>query len=162
MWTGLLRLTIALLTFTIGVGLTNLSPGYKQQTAISIYEQALVSELLAAEDALHAARLANDPVALERWLAEEFINIDQYGQRTDKAGYIGFVMKERYPRENYTAGVPTIVSRNGETVTIEVDKIWWDKRSGRVHFRDIDTFIRRNGQWRMLASDSATYPFWVE
>lgn len=163
MWTGLLRLTIALLTFTAGVGLTNLAPGGKTQTStISLREHALVSELIAAEDALHAARLANDRAALQHVLADEFINIDQYCVRSDEAGFIRFVLRERFPRESYTASVPTLVHHDGDKATIEVDKIWWDARSGRVHFRDIDTFVRRDGRWQMLYSDSASHPFWVE
>ncbi|MEJ7617674.1 MAG: nuclear transport factor 2 family protein [Pyrinomonadaceae bacterium] len=163
MWTCLLRLTIALLTFSFGVGFTNLvSSSPQAQVFNSAKNAAIISELLAVEKDLHVARIENDRTTLERLLADDFINIDQFGRQTNKSGYIGFVMKERFARESYTTGVPTLVSGDDETVTIEIDKIWWDQQSGTVHFRDIDTFTRQNGHWQMLASDSVTFPFWVE
>ena len=74
MCTGLLRLTIALLTFAVGVGLTNLVPNQEKQiTVLTAQERALVNEISAAEDALHAARLANDQTAYER--------LDQHSHR---------------------------------------------------------------------------------
>lgn len=163
MWTCLMRLTIALLTFSFGVGLAGLlSPDPQKQVLVSAKNAAIVSELLAVEDDLHVARIKNDRATLEQLLADEFINIDQLGRQSDKSGYIGFVMKEQYARESYSSGVPTVVGNDGETVTIEIDKIWWDQRSGTLHFRDIDTFTRQNGHWQLIASDSATFPYWRE
>ncbi|MEJ7712246.1 MAG: nuclear transport factor 2 family protein [Pyrinomonadaceae bacterium] len=110
----------------------------------------------------HIARMANDQATLERLTADEFINIDQYGQRTTKSEYIGFIMQERYARQSYSYNNARLLISDGNTAIMELDKVWCDSVH-KVHFRDIDTFVRQqDGQWKVTASDSASYPFWVE
>ena len=150
----LFLISVAIFTCLLGVGMNGLWSTRPHPT-ITTSEALLLSELLAVEDEWHQAREARDQSTLRRVLADEFINIDEHGEKTDKAGYIEMVMKQRVSGVfHYEQPRVTISMEDG--ATLEVTKMWRAPGYAGVASRDIDRFVKREGRWQVISSDSAS------
>ena len=150
------RLSVAVLTFIIGFGVTSLRNTFYPPTLNIGGETPLLTELMAVEEDWHQASVRHERPILERVLADEFTNIDQCSQQTDKVQFIRMTMGEYIRGAAYSFDNPQVQSSTPDKVTIEIGKTWMAPGYGNYHFRDIDTFIRRDGRWQVASSDTAT------
>ena len=147
-------ISTAVLTCILGISLNGLWI-MGQPTPAMNSEAALIKELIAVEEELHIAREAQDQLTMKQVLADEFINIDQHGHKTDRDQYIRMVMQQGVSGV-YSYDQPRLVNSTEDQATLEVDKIWTAPGYERYQHRDIDIFVKRGGRWLVKSSDSVS------
>ena len=166
MYQYLARIVLAVMTFSLGVGATDalraLTKAPRQLIFVTAHDAALLSELMQIEAEWHEAQAQGDRHVMNRLLADEFTNIDPFGEETTRAQFVPLVVRGKVWNQNYELGLPEIVEMGADRVSIELDKTWSAPGYHKLHFRDIDTFIKRDGRWQVIRSDSAQYPYWLE
>jgi hypothetical protein len=150
------RVGIAVITFAMGIGLAGLRHPPRKPVFEAEFETPLIQNLVEVEQQWHQAGIKNDRATLEWVLADEFTNIDQTGAETDKAGFIQMIMWEGIPDAVYSFDHPRLTSLSRTMVTMEIGKEWSAPGYATFHYRDIDTFIKREGRWQVVSSDSAS------
>jgi ketosteroid isomerase-like protein len=100
-----------------------------------------------------------DTSALERILADDFIGVDPKGRVYDKAKMIADTREApKFFLSNRLNQVK--VKFYGNTAVAQGDESW-ERRSGepkRGRFVWIDTWIRRNGRWQIVAAEDVIAP----
>lgn len=121
---------------------------------------ATLAELKAIETEWKNAQKTGNAAVLKRVFADEFVNIDSTGRTYDKSYWIEALINGRDPDYKWTFAKPNLLSFSGNTATITY--------TNRTKFGitvDADTFVKRNGAWRVLASQSTPCnegsPCWI-
>ncbi len=98
-----------------------------------------------------------DTRALERILADDFVGIDPKGRFYDKAKMIADTRDApKYFVSNHLNEVK--VRFYGDTAVAQGYETW-ERRSGeRGRFVWTDTWVRRNGQWQIVAAEDLIAP----
>ena len=164
----ILRIFLAVITFTLGVGAANsfrgLAPRHQHHRLVPAFagNTALANEIMKVETAWHQAQVNADQKTLEHIFAEEFINIDPFGRESDRAEFISFTAYDEPLQQTFQLGRPEIIYASDNQVIIELDKTLSGSGFRTLHFRDIDSFVKRDGRWQLVRSDSAQYPYSFE
>jgi hypothetical protein len=120
---------------------------------------SVAQQIMALEQEWGKADVAQDPAWFERHLADSYVGVDPLtGQEGTKATYLADVRAKNSKYESSTGSdmkvqvfgdvaVVTLVGTNVKATYKEQD------RSGK--FRWIDTWVRRGGAWRCVASAGA-------
>ena len=106
------------------------------------------AEVLKAEVAFNEAKIHNDVAALERILADDFVEINQWGARRDKAAMIALF------REFSTTSLvpaPGSIRVSGQTAVLDGTM----RESNRWKFTFVRTYVKQGDQWRLLFSVQA-------
>ena len=98
-----------------------------------------------------------DTKALARILADDFLGVDPKGRVYDKTQMIADTREApKYFVSNHVNDVK--VRFYGDTAIAQGDETW-ERRSGeRGRFVWIDTWLRRNGQWQIVAAEDLIAP----
>lgn len=161
MRTFAIKLIIALLTFSCGLGLTQLISPSHPTLKIATENPALLHELIEAEAIWQQALLNDDAVLLDRILADDFVNIDPYGDTDAKAAYSRLVIEpQRYRLSAVSFDEPRLlIAERQNEARLEIGKTLVIRNWGTLHLRDVDTLRKENGRWRFVGSDSTQNPF---
>ncbi len=123
-------------------------------------EPATLAELKAIETEWKNAQKTGNAAVLKRVFADEFVNIDPTGRTYDKSQWIEELIKTPDPDYAWTFAKPKLLSFSGNTATIT-----FTNRTKFIITVDADTFVKRNGAWRVLASQSTPCnqesPCWI-
>ncbi len=96
-------------------------------------------------------------VAVERILADDFIGVDPHGQSYDKAKMIADTRKgPDYFVSNHLNEVK--VRFYGDTAVAQGSESWERKTGEKGRFVWTDTWIRRNGEWQIVAAEDLSVP----
>jgi ketosteroid isomerase-like protein len=100
-----------------------------------------------------------DTSALERFIADDFVGVDPKGNVYDKAEMIADTKEApKHFISNHLNQVK--VKFHGDTAIAQGDETW-ERRSGepkRGRFVWIDTWMRRNGKWQIVAAVDVNAP----
>ncbi|PYS54636.1 MAG: hypothetical protein DMF76_26760, partial [Acidobacteria bacterium] len=114
--------------------------------------RAALKELLAVEKRWKDARVNGNIVVLQGIFADEFTNTDEAGNTYDKAEWVGQFRGGDPSFRGWKISDPKLVSYGGNTATITFTLLY----GGTVgRSKESDTFVKRDGRWRVLASRSA-------
>jgi precorrin-6B methylase 2 len=101
-------------------------------------------DVLKAEAAFNDAKLHNDVGVLNRLLADDFLEINQWGVVRDKRGTVE-LFKNFQTKSLVESDVSVRVS--GDTATL-IGSLF---ESGRERFLFLETYVKRHGEWRVLS-----------
>jgi creatinine amidohydrolase/Fe(II)-dependent formamide hydrolase-like protein/ketosteroid isomerase-like protein len=92
-----------------------------------------------------------DPKTLDRILAAEFVSMDENGQIRNKAQEIASDGEWKPPGPEVVDDMS--VHLNGDTAICLGRFTWTDRNSGSVRLQGhfVDTFLRRDGEWQVVA-----------
>ena len=98
------------------------------------------------------AEEAYDPKVLNDILADSFVSMDEAGKVRDKAQEIASDGEWQPPGPEVVDDMS--VHLNGDTAICLGRFTWMDRSSGsvKVQGRFVDTFLRRNGRWQVVAN----------
>jgi len=100
-----------------------------------------------------------DTTVLERILADDFVGIDPIGTFYDKAAMISHTREApKYFVSNHANEIK--VRFYGDTAVAQGSETW-ERRSGeplRGRFVRTDTWVRRNGNWQIVAAEDLIAP----
>jgi ketosteroid isomerase-like protein len=98
-----------------------------------------------------------DPSTVERILADDFLGVDPRGKLYDKAKMIA---DTRNAREYFISNRLNEVKVRfyGDTAIAQGDETWERRTGERGRFVWTDTWIRRNGRWRIVAAQDLSAP----
>ena len=120
-------------------------------------EDAGKEALLAIDASWNSLRLESDVEGLERLLCDDWLLTHSDGRVQDKADYLGEL--SRRTRANQAIGNEEVEVRlQGDTAVVTGTSVQAGTRNGQPwsgRFRFTRTWIRREGEWRMLASHSS-------
>jgi ketosteroid isomerase-like protein len=117
-------------------------------------EDAALIQLIALEYQWKQARAAGDSATLQKVFADEFTNTDPNGKTYNKAQWID-VFKGGEPEvKSWKISEAKLVSFGGDTATMTFTIAYTLKHGGPTRLRDTDTFVRRDGRWQVVASQS--------
>ncbi len=121
---------------------------------------ATLAELRAIETEWKNAQKIGNATVLKRVFADEFVNIDSSGKTYDKGEWIQVLIAEPDPDYQWTFAKPNLLSFSGNTATVT-----FTNKTKFSQTIDADTFVKRNGAWRVLASQSTPChqgnPCWI-
>lgn len=113
--------------------------------------------LLAIDASWNSLRLEPDVEGLERLLCDDWLLTHSDGRVQDKAGYLKELSNRT--RANQAIGNQDVEARlHGDTAVVAGISAQAGTSNGQPwsgRFRFTRTWIRRNGEWRMLASHSS-------
>jgi ketosteroid isomerase-like protein len=105
-----------------------------------------------------AESVANgDKTVVERILADDFIGVDPKGQLYDKAKMVSETADgPKYFASNHLNDVK--VRFYGDTAIAQGNESWERRNGVRGRFVWTDTWVRRDGQWQIVAAEDLTAP----
>jgi ketosteroid isomerase-like protein len=113
--------------------------------------------LLAIDASWNSLRLESDVEGLERLLGDDWLLTHSDGRVQDKAGYLKELSSRT--RANQAIGNQDVEVRlHGDTAVVTGTSVQAGTSNGQPwsgRFRFTRTWIRRDGEWRMLASHSS-------
>jgi len=118
----------------------------------AITEQGEVQRVLAAEDEYVAAEVARDEPALRRLVDPRFIRVLSNGSTYGMEELIQGVLRLRMSRQSLRERSALV--EGNFAVVIGTADIWFAQAEGPDKLstlRSSSTYIRRDGQWRMLS-----------
>ena len=115
-------------------------------------DDAVMAELTKLENDWIRANIAADKEALERILADEYIGTSSSGEVQNKQQYLENIEPDE-----------TVVSWDSEDVrlmrkgdaAVLTGVLVWNTKEGSQRYRFTDTFVRREGRWQALSSQTA-------
>jgi hypothetical protein len=114
----------------------------------------VLKELTDLENKWKAASAKGDTATLEEVFADEFINEDSKGKTYNKAQWIGIFRRGNPTLKSWTITDVKLVSSGGETATITLNVHLIYKNGQEVRVLDPDKFVKRNGRWQVVSSQS--------
>ena len=123
-------------------------------------DSSAAAAALSSQERVWAEAYKNrDRNALNAVLADEFIFTDDEGHVYDKAQYVAAVM-DVVRVESYSVDDTKIQSFGDTGVVVGrwSGKMSIDGKDASGAFRFTDTFVRRNGQWQVVASQDTRLP----
>lgn len=109
-------------------------------------------EVLAADDEFASAEVSRDEAALRRLVDDRFVRVLGNGSTYGKEELIQGVLKLRMSRQ--TLRERSAVIDDNVAVVIGTADVWFahpDRLDTLSTFRYSSTYVRREGQWRMLS-----------
>ncbi len=117
-------------------------------------EDGALIQLIALENQWNQAAAAGDSATLQKVLADEFTNTDQSGKTDNKAQYIYWTKGGEPEWKSWKISETKLVSFGGDTATMAYTIVYTLKHGGPDRLRDTDTFVKRDGRWQIVASQS--------
>ena len=121
-------------------------------TATAPSSRTAIQEVLAAEDEFVSAEVGRDEGALRRLVDDRFVRVLGNGSTYGKEELIQGVLKLRMSRQ--TLRERSAVIDDNVAVVIGTADVWFshpDRLDTLSTFRYSSTYVRREGQWRMLS-----------
>ena len=114
----------------------------------------VLKELTELESKWKEAKAKGDTATLQQVFADEFTNADENGKTYNKAEWINAFKGGDPTLKSWTISETKLVNFGGETatMTLTVHSTYKQGRDKRV--RDTDTFVKRDGRWQVVASQS--------
>ena len=115
---------------------------------------AVLKELTELENKWKAAKAKGDTATLQEIFADEFINHDEKGKTYNKAEWISVLKRGEPTLKSWTISDTKLVSFGGETatMTLNIHRIFKNGRDS--HDLDTDKFVKRDGRWQVVSSQS--------
>ena len=111
--------------------------------------RAVIAELRRIENEWKLAKRTGNAAVFRRVFADEFTNTDGSGHTYNKSQWIDVLRSSPDPEYTWTITNPKLVSFGGNTATLT-----FTNKTSTGTYQDTDTFIKRDGRWRVLASQS--------
>jgi hypothetical protein len=112
-------------------------------------------QLIAIEYQWKQAKAAADLATLQEVFADEFINTDDHGKTYNKTQWIEKFKGGEPQLKSWKISEEKLVSFGGNTATMTFTITYTLKRGADDRSRDTDTFVRRDGRWQVVASQSS-------
>jgi hypothetical protein len=109
--------------------------------------QTAADEVLQTEKALHEAKLHSDVAALDRLLADDFVEINQWGVVRDRRSVLDLY---RSLKITSLTTSDESVRVTGDTATV-IGIMSSSSVTGMGRFLFIQTYVRRSGRWQVLS-----------
>lgn len=122
------------------------------------YDQKETERYITESERQWAESVANgDSSVIQRILADDFVGVDTKGRHYDKAKMISETADgPKYFLSNHLNEVK--IRFYGDTAVAQGDESWERKNGERGRFVWTDTWIRRNGQWQIVAAEDLIAP----
>lgn len=114
----------------------------------------VLKELTELEFKWKAASAKGDTATLQEVFADEFTNADENGKTYNKAEWISLFKRGNPTLKSWTISDTKLVSFGGDTATMTLNVHLTYKKGRDKRVRDTDTFIKRDGRWQVVASQS--------
>ncbi|HYP52791.1 MAG TPA: nuclear transport factor 2 family protein [Pyrinomonadaceae bacterium] len=114
--------------------------------------RAVMAELSKVENDWIRANIKADKEALDQILAEEYTGTMHDGTTQTKDEYLADIKPDRTARSWSSEDVK--LELEGDTAILSGVLIW-NSTSGTRRFRFTDTFVKRDGRWQAVASETA-------
>jgi ketosteroid isomerase-like protein len=96
--------------------------------------------------------VSGDTSAIERFIADDFVGVDELGKLYEKAKMISNTRTApKYFVSNHLNEVK--VRFYGDTALAQGNESWQKRTGERGRFVWIDTWLRRNGRWQIVAAE---------
>lgn len=115
----------------------------------------ILRELVDVENRWKEAKFKGDVKTLEAIFADEFTNVAQNGKTYNKAEWIKVWKKGDPSIKSWKISDERLESTEGDKATITFTTTLEYKNSKVARSRDTDTFIKRDGRWQVVASQSS-------
>ena len=114
-------------------------------------ETKRLSELTTLESEFSRAIVEGDKVALERILADEFVNTDEKGKTSDKKQFIATIKAGAYK----SIGIfePKLMSSSSDKAVMTLVRAYQSKRN-TINSRETETYVNRAGRWQIVSSQT--------
>ena len=122
------------------------------------YDQQEAERYIRESESQWAESVASgDGAVVQRILAEDFIGVDPKGRHYDKAKMVSETPDgPKYFASNHLNDVK--IRFYGDTAIAQGNESWERKNGERGRFVWTDTWLRRNGQWQIVAAEDLTVP----
>ncbi len=114
----------------------------------------VLSELIAIEQRWKTAKYKGDTATLETIFADEFTNVAENGKTYTKAEWIALWKRGDPTIKSWEMSDERLESLEGNKATITFTNTLKNKKSRTSRTKDMDTFIKRDGRWQVIASQS--------
>lgn len=121
---------------------------------------ATVAELTAQADRWDKAIVRKDRVAVEANMADDFRNIDGYGQVAGKAAFVADLMSADLEIDPYTVE-DFDVRVYGDVALLSGRTHMTGRYNGKPftsHYRYIDVYVKRGGRWKVVSVQISRIP----
>lgn len=115
---------------------------------------AVLKELTELESKWKEASAKGDTATLQEVFADEFTNADENGKTYNKAEWINALKGGNPLLKSRTISDTKLVSFGGETATMTYNVHLTYTKGRDKRARDTDTFVKRDGRWQVVASQS--------
>ena len=115
---------------------------------------AVLKELTQLESKWKEASTKGDTATLQEVFADEFTNADENGKTYNKAEWINALKGGNPTLKSRTISDTKLVSFSGETATMSFNVHLTYTHGRDKRSRDTDTFVKRDGRWQVVASQS--------
>ena len=120
------------------------------------YSRTEAEQYIRTSEAAWAESVAsNDSSIVQRILAEDFVWVLD-GEVLDKPAAVAGAAKGPHVLSNHLDYAH--VRFFGETAVVQGSEAWTGKDGTKGHFVWIDTWVRRNGQWQIVAAEDISVP----
>ena len=123
-------------------------------------DAATIAALTAQADAWDKAIVRKDRAAIEANMAEDFRQIDGYGNLETKASFIEGILSDKLTINPYTVD-DFEVRRYGDVALLSGRTRMTGHYDGKdfvSHYRYIDTYVRRDGTWKVVSVQITKMP----
>lgn len=117
-------------------------------------QAAVLRELIDVENRWKTAKYKGDLTTLNTIFADEFTNVAENGKTYTKAQWVALWKRGNPAIKSWNFSDERLESNDGNKATITFIYTTTDKRAKTSRVRDTDTFIKRDGRWQVLASQS--------
>ena len=116
---------------------------------------AILRELVDTENRWKEAKFKGDTKTLETIFADEFSNVAENGKTYNKANWIAIWKRGDPTVKSWEISDERLDSAEGDKASITLIITINYKNSKVVRSRDTDTFIKRDGRWQVVSSQSS-------
>lgn len=124
-------------------------------SAASDDKAAILRELVETEKRWKEAKFKGDTKTLEAIFADEFSNVANNGKTYDKKAWIAIWKRGDPSVKSWEINDERLDSAEGNKATITFIMTMKYKNSKVARSRDTDTFVKRDGRWQVISSQSS-------
>lgn len=137
--------------------ITLAAPAVAKCTAIGPHPAAALAYICDSERAWAESVATGDPAAVKRILAADFIGVSPEGHLYRKAEMVAETAQARkYFASNVIGDV--VVRFYGTTAIAQGSETWTRKSGEKGRWVWTDTWLKRNGQWQIVAAEDLKAP----
>jgi hypothetical protein len=114
-------------------------------------ETRRLTELTTLESELNRAIIEGDKAALERILADDFVNSDEKGKTSDKKQFIASIRAGAYKSIDILE--PKLMSSSSDKAVMTLVRKYQSKRN-TTNSRETETYVNRGGRWQIVSSQT--------
>ena len=147
----------ALLAATLGIALPVASPVLAAQSATTAGDtDALMAQAVAWDEAIVRKRRA----AIEANMAPEFLHIGEDGALSNRAGFLDAILSEHLAIEPYAMDDVQVRVFGDAALLTGTTRMRgaWRGKPFSSHYRFTDTYVRRDGAWRVVQVQITALP----